>query len=201
MKNFISKILPIIIFAMTACSSNDDAPKDQLPPATTSGANTAGCYIGGELLIPKDNIPNIGSPTSFGLQRYNGVNFGSTNGDDYYAVQITNRRDAHGDYIYIHIPSLINGVNEYPIGQSNGQLFIDSPNNTHVIVHTFDGVNLGKTYYSGANAGIVTITRFDFSNRIVSGVFNLTVYNVENSAETIEITQGRFDINGFTINQ
>ena len=201
MKNIIFKILPIILLAMTACSSNNDTPQDQLPPATTTGANTGGCYINGELLTPKDNIANIGSPTSFGLQRYNGVNFGSTNGDDYYAVQITNRKDAGGDYIYIHIPSLINGIGDYPIEQSNGQLFIDGPNNAHVIVQTFDGVNLGKVYYSGANAGIVTITRFDFPRRIISGVFDLTVYNVENPSETIEITQGRFDINGFTINQ
>ena len=196
-----ANILLLSVFLYLAGCSKDSAPQDQLPAATTIGANKAGCYINGELLVPKNNIPNIGSPTSFGIQRYTGINFGSTYGNDYYAIQIANRKDPGGDYIYIQIPSLINGSGDYLIGQSNGQLFIDGPNNPHAIVHTYDGVNLGKTYYSGSNAGTIKITRFDFPSRIISGIFNLTVYNKDNPSETIEITEGRFDINGFTLNQ
>ena len=51
--------------------------------------------------------------------------------------------------------------------------------------------------------GTITITRFDSTNsnnHIVSGTFELTVFNEDNPSETIEITDGRFDINLNTVN-
>ncbi len=203
MKNLI--LLLLTTFVISCCNKGDDEqPKtelEKLPPATQTGANTAGCYINGELLIPKNGEQQFGGSPAYGLQRYSGVNFGSTNGDDYYAVQIVNKKDIGGDFIYLQLPTLINGIGDYIINQSNNEFYMDGPNNPHVIVKTYDGVNLGKVYLSASNSGIIKITKFDFPNRIVSGIFNLTVYNKDNPNETIEITDGRFDINGFTLNQ
>ena len=193
-----------LFLALSSCSKNNDTPQtpqDQLPQITTIGANTAGCIINGKVLIPKNEEQQFGGSPAYGLQRYSGVHFGSTNGDDYYAVQIVNKKDKGGGFIYLQLPNLINGIGNYIINQSNNEFYMDGPNNPHVIVKTYDGVNLGKVYLSGSNSGIIKITKFDFPNRIVSGIFNLTVYNKDNPNETIEITDGRFYINGFTLNQ
>jgi hypothetical protein len=199
MKNLLLSFLTL--FTLSCCSKDDTTPQDKLPDATTTGANTAGCYINGDLLIPK-NAPidfTVG-PKSYGLKFAVGPIFGTTSGDDYFAVTIVNLKDKGGDFIYIHLPTLINGVGDYTIGQSNNEFFMDGPNNPHVIVQAYDGVNLGKTFLSGSNAGIIKITHFDYPSRIYSGTFSLKVYK-DNPSETIKITDGRFDVNGFTLNQ
>ena len=45
-----------LIFSLLACKKDDDSdlpPIEQLPPQTTVGANTAGCLVNGEVLVPK----------------------------------------------------------------------------------------------------------------------------------------------------
>ena len=54
--------------------------------------------------------------------------------------------------------------------------------------------NIFKWYCSIENAGVLTITRYDLENRIVSGTFSCTLQNRDDPTEQIEITQGRFDI-------
>jgi hypothetical protein len=66
MKNFTQFWIVLIgIIGLSACS-NDDATNDRLPPATTIGANTAGCYIDGKLLIPKNGTTDW-TGTPYGL--------------------------------------------------------------------------------------------------------------------------------------
>ncbi len=77
---------------------------------------------------------------------------------------------------------------------------MDGPTNHHVIVHAYDGVNLGKVFLSGPNAGSIIINRFDYINGIYSGTFNLNVYNKDNPDEIMNITNGRFDIKIATLN-
>jgi hypothetical protein len=150
--------------------------------------------------VPKNGIQSF-SGLPLGLKFFVGPNFGLTSGDDYFAIQIINHKDKGGDFIYLQLPTLINGIGDYDIGQSNNQFYIDGPNNPHVIVQTYDGINLGKTFLSAPNAGVIKITKFDYSSRTYSGIFNLTVYNKDNPLETIKVTDGRFDINGFTLNK
>lgn len=191
------------LFTFIACTQNNDStPQDKLPTATTIGANTAGCYINGELLIPKNGSQAIGGSPAYGLTTGAGNNFHPpTIGDDYKFIRIANLKDNGGDDIYIHFNNMTMGTGEYYIGQSNGEYYMDGPNNPQIIVHTFDGNNLGKTYYSAANAGIITITHFDYPNGIYSGIFSASLYNKDNPSEKIQITDGRFDIKIATLNQ
>ena len=200
MKNLL--FLFVTLLTLSCCSKDDTTPQDKLPGATTIGANTAGCYINGEFLVPKNAPLDFTSgPKSYGLKKANGPNFGATSGNDYFAITIANLKDKGGDFIYVHLPTLINGVGDYIIGQSNNEFFMDGPNNPHVIVQAYDGVNLGKRFLSGPNAGTIKITRFDYPSGIYSGTFSLKVYNKENPSEIIQVTDGRFDINAFTLNQ
>ena len=46
-----------IVLLATGCSRNNDKPVaeiDKLPPATQKGANTIGCLINGQALLPKE---------------------------------------------------------------------------------------------------------------------------------------------------
>ena len=201
MKKLFNIFLATALFS--ACSK-DNSPQpepDKLPDATMVGANKAGCYINGELLLPKNGSQAIGGSPAYGLKIGAGLNFNlPIIGDDYLFVRIANLRDNGGDDIYIHLNDTTIGVGNYQIGQSNGQYFADGHNNPQVIAHTYDAINLGKTFYSFPNSGIIIITRFDYLNGIYSGIFNCTLYNKDNPAETIQVTDGRFDIKIATLN-
>jgi hypothetical protein len=123
-------------------------------------------------------------------------------GDDYWFINIVNLRRKEKDYwIYVHINNMKMGVGNYTVGQSNADFYADGPKNPQIIVReTINGIS-GKTYISGANAGTITITRFDYPGGAESGTFNATLYNKDNPSEKIQVTDGRFDINTATLNQ
>lgn len=204
MKNSIPLIL--LSFFTFSCSKNEgipETPKDQLPAITTTGANTAGCVINGKVIIPKNGINSTSGFPVYGLNIFAGVNFNAPIiGDDYWSIKITNLKNKDKSYwIYIHINDMTIGVGDHIVGQSNNDFFADGPNNPEIIVReTNDGVS-GKTYISGQNSGIIKISRFDYTNGIYSGIFNCTLYNKDNSTETIQVTDGRFDIKVSTLNQ
>ncbi|WP_310555337.1 DUF5025 domain-containing protein [Flavobacterium sp.] len=201
------KILIYILsfITLTACNKNDNTTpqviQDQLPPITTTGVNTAGCMINGKVIVPKNGINGTSGFPVYGLKYVVGPNFGLPNFNDTFSLTITNLKDKGVNYwIYIHINDMTIQDGIYNVLQSNGE-FLNSPNNPHIIVReTFDGVS-GKTFISGPNSGIINITRFDYNNKIISGLFNCTLYNKDNSSETIQVTEGRFDINLLTLNQ
>lgn len=56
-----------------------------------------------------------------------------------------------------------------------------------------------KKFLSSKNSGEITFTKANFNSKIYSGVFNLTLKNQDNPNETLEIKDGRFDINLITI--
>lgn len=188
---------------LIACNKDDkdELQQDKLPLATQAGANTAGCYINGALLIPKNGSQAIGDSPAYGLNINAGINFNAPIiGDDYFQLEIANKKDSNGAGVILYIRNMQNGVGHYIIDQSNGELYSDGPDNNQIIVGIrINGIN--KTYYSSSNSGTITITRFDYPNGIYSGIFNCTLYNKDNPSETIQVTEGRFDINVATLNQ
>ena len=193
------------IFLVASCSKNDETPtipQDQLPAITTTGANTAGCLINGQLLIPKNGSQAIGGSPSFGLKLNVGVNFNNLSnfGNDYLQIEIANKKDTDSAGIILWIKNMSTGNGVYIVGQSNGELYSYGPNNNQIIVGiTKNGIN--KTYYSGPDVGTITITRFDYANGVYSGIFSSSLYNKDEPTEKIQITNGRFDIKIATLNQ
>jgi hypothetical protein len=195
-------IILLLLFAFTSCSNdNNDSTQDQLPPISKIGANTAGCIINGKVLIPKNGSQAIGGPPIYGLNVNAGNNFNEPIiGDDYWQLEIANKKDTNSAGIILWIKNMETGIGDYIINQSNGELYTDGPNNNQVIAGIKEnGIN--KTYWSGVNAGMIKITRFDYLNGIYSGIFNVTLYNKDNPLEIIQITDGRFDIKISTLNQ
>jgi len=189
MKPLFLKVTVLIFFTITISCINKDDPKDQLPSITQTGANTFGCVINGEVLIPKNGI---GVPEPKGIQVYY---FQNKN----FVIDAANLKDNDGDRIYIYVHNLIS-TGTYQFGLSNGaNTSTFEPSYPHCWIRTFNGSTGGIKYLSNTNSGTITITRFDPINHIVSGIFNLTVFNKNKPNETIEITNGRFDVNWVTL--
>jgi hypothetical protein len=47
---------------------------------------------------------------------------------------------------------------------------------------------------STTSTGTVTLTKFDLTNKIVSGTFQFNALNIYNAPEPLAVTEGRFDI-------
>lgn len=191
----------LLFLALASCSKdNTETPQDQLPPITTTGANTAGCIINGKVLIPKNGSQAIGGSPAYGLNKIQGNNFWP-NKDDYWQLEIANKRDVNGIGVILYVKNMSVGNGNYEVGQSNGELYIDGPNNNQIIANIKEN-GIYKTFWSGNNSGIIKINRSDLfvGTSIFSGTFNAVLYNKDNPSETINITDGRFDINGITLN-
>ncbi len=204
MKNTILALIAILFFA--SCSKKEDepqlqTPQDQLPAITISGANTAGCIINGKVLIPKNGSQAIGVPKIYGLNWDAGINFWP-NKNDYFQLEIANKKDINSLGIILWIKNMQNGNGDYIINQSNGELYMNGPNNNQIIAGIKEN-GIYKTYWSGTNSGTITITRSELAVgiSIYSGTFHCTLYNKDNPSEIIQVIDGRFDINGYTLNQ
>jgi hypothetical protein len=191
--------LPFLVLLFGCTKTETTTPQDTLPPLTQVGANTAGCVINGKVLVPKNGTNSINGGVAYGLNTSRGSNFNNLPyGNDYFSISISNLKDkGHNYWIYVYIDNLSNGIGQYMVEQSNGQFFNQTSHNPQIIVReTYDGVS-GKTYLSSYNSGTINITRFDFNtlyNTIISGTFNATLYNDSNPSETIQVTDGRFDL-------
>ena len=192
-----------ILFTLFSCTKDKETEtQDQLPPITTTGANTAGCIINGKVLIPKNGSPSLMGTTAKGLKKSQGNNF-YPDKNDYWQLQISNNKDSNNNFgLVLWIKNMSPGNNNYIVGQSNGEIDDNGPDNNQIIAGIkTDGIN--KTYFSSVNSGVIKILRSDlgFGISIFSGTFSCILYNKDNVAETIEIKDGRFDINGLTLNQ
>ena len=195
-------ILAFLILFLTSCSKDDNnPPQDRLPEATTTGANTAGCYIDGELLIPKNGSQAIGGSPAYGFNLTKGNNFWPDK-NDYWQLEIANKKDVNGSGIILWIKNMQGGNGDYIVDQSNGELYMDGPNKNQIILGIKkNGVN--KTYYSSSNSGVIKITHSELSNgvSIYSGTFDAILYNKDKPSETVRVSDGRFDINSLTLNK
>ncbi|MBK9211512.1 MAG: hypothetical protein IPO14_00740 [Saprospiraceae bacterium] len=172
MKNILTILTSVAIILSLASSCKKEKMPDALPPITTEGKGTFGCKINGEIWIPKTQDEFLG--TNFNLyaaweatpQRISVI--ASKRYDDY----------AQEFAIYIYEPITM-GVLD-----------------TNVISMRYIDVNISIDYYHNYMYKKFTnfiITRYDKTNRIVSGTFEgLLVKSI--TKDSIRITEGRFDV-------
>ncbi|WP_435138443.1 DUF6252 family protein [Formosa sp. A9] len=173
MKHYILYLL--LSLSLTACCNDDDQPEtpiDQLPPATQTGANTAGCLVDGEAIFPK------GSGLIFHLFYTDGLNFGLGIGNE----------KANVDRI-INIASLNENLQE-------GQTYQLSQ---HEANGKYASYSIGATPPPRENffettstiTGELTITHHDFDKAIISGTFWFDA--IDSKGNVVQIREGRFD--------
>jgi hypothetical protein len=187
------------LFFLTACT-NDEAKGSEcqanLPAISTTGANTFGCCINGNLLIPRDGTGTFGVDDN-GLTNYGGY----PNVTDYDEIEAIDYKSERTGKILLHIhQAYVNGVGDYVINESNAYSSIDGLNHSYLHCRVFDAKTNSYQYYrSTENSGVIKLTRYDNLHGIISGTFNCVVRNTSNPNDTIEIKDGRFDINGYTL--
>lgn len=182
----------LMAFLLTGCrdSSEDDAAK--LPPETQTGANTFGCLVNGRLFYPRDGTFDIMGNNK--AVRY----FGSSSSIyKYNEMNVANFKDGKPiNEMYFHMHDLpTKGVGEYIWLESNFNNGIDGLMQNYLYVRAYDyTTNTWKWYTSYENSGKTVITRNDIQSFIVSGTFSGKLRTADGK-ETIEITNGRFDLN------
>lgn len=170
MKKLIFSVFVLLTFLCAKCE--DDTPKnpiDLLPPATQIGANTFGCLVDGEPFTPD------GRPLSF-TKDYVPIENG-------YALEIKTTRYTGSDLVGIGliVEDIVLNEQTYILeenlsGNASGLYIALSQNN----------------YTSSQNNGEITISKFDYSKKIISGSF---WFNVQDHLGVIhQIREGRFDI-------
>lgn len=191
MKNLIFSLLALLFLE---CRDNSETSSDTLPPATQTGANTFGCRVNGIVFVPNKAIGStvVEKPITFygfyiGTQNHSNMLSGLRQSDLKNALYID---------IYMYKFS-INGTGDYLLEDA---YYYDDSNQPFVSYirckakSPLSGV--WKVFGSYHNSGKITITRFDQNG--CSGVFYGKLKE-ENGNETIDISDGRFDINYKTL--
>ena len=187
----------LTILSLVGCSKDSAGSKTdpifQLPPETQTGANTFGVTIRGKVYVPRDpKGVNFGAP-AHGLKLLGG----GTVPNEYSELIVVDGASVVGFKITIHIQNL-NGVGVFNLRQSNFENQADSILENHIFFKIWDSKISNYAYYgSKENEGEVTINRL--SNGILSGNFRGNFVRYDNPNEFIQINDGRFDINSFTI--
>ena len=194
-------ILIINLFiTLTSCNSNNDNSfTPTLPAITQTGANTFGCYIDGKLLVPRDG------DGSFNLPSHGATHFVTgTPPTDYNSSLTIHDYTGNARLLQLYIENVQNGEGLYQIKESNCQDFAGGNPNPSINIYCRlkdEQTGENKYYCSIENSGNLNITRYDYSNGIISGTFDFNAVNKDDSNDIIEITEGRFDISWRTINE
>lgn len=177
-----SLLLFLIFTTSIAGCKKASTVKDELaklPPATQVGLNTFGCLVNGKAWVAQrdDCAPFICDPAFKML--YNGDNGGSLS---VFAKKIIN----NSSYAITIGTDSLNFKNIFLYFPNNGVDFIYNNqlgNNECSLLRS----DMNNVFTSGK----VVISRFDLSNRIISGTFEFTLY--KSGCDTIKVTNGRFD--------
>jgi Family of unknown function (DUF6252) len=170
-------ILCTSILFLLSCKKDKMA---ELPPATQTGANTFGLKINGEMWVPKGfaGIPDddllkarvLGTTLIITAQ-----NFSSSPTETEYELRLVNVTGT-GTYLLNTDFTYPNALVSYAYHVKRRLTPLD------------------EWITSAAQTGSITLTRFDTTARIVSGTFQFNAENDLNAAQTISVTEGRFDI-------
>lgn len=184
MKNYKLLILVLLSAALLAASCKKNKVPDtrteleKLPPITQTGANTFGCLVDGKAWLPNGSKPQTGGPN---IQVYVDPTF-------------------QGGAFYITGHQYNNFQSQVTFGSggcTGGGLFdIALPLQAVSYTRFLNTVNTCE--FSSSNSGsfrrgFFNISRYDLTNGIFSGTFELTIKS-QSCGDTIRITNGRFDV-------
>lgn len=151
----------------------------KLPPITQEGKNTIGFTIDDEVWVPYYECRFMGDPCGEILARYGYAGGAAPNGIDFGF-----NRERKGKFSGLSISSAGTGT------------ITSLGNKADSIRVTFlsENMNGNNGYYTGPLDGSkFIITKFDYPNQIISGVFEFILLEQNARGNTITIKDGRFD--------
>jgi hypothetical protein len=194
-----SAILLLLVF-LPQCKDKLPEPLpfvETMPPETQEGKNTFGCYVNGELWVPRMAISNP-SPYHSTKPRasYNFERNGGT-----FTVNARRRIEDAGIWqsIVINIPQNFTGEGEYLLNNKYVGMRNDGRGGVGRLINRITFC----TYYTDSiHTGKLTITRLDTAAGIIAGTFYFTALGYYEGpdpdhprhCDTIQVTDGRFDI-------
>jgi hypothetical protein len=190
----------LLFLTLAGCSKDSNSGStSQLPPETQIGANTFGVTIYGRVYIPRDS-----NSTSYnwwgggGNKKGISLTGGGIVPNEYTEIDVIDGSSTPGFELIIHIQDLLFATGSYNLKLSNFRVGPDSVLENHIFFRIYDS-NINNYAYYGSleNQGFLIITRRN--SGIISGTFNGKFVRLDNPNDFITITDGRFDINSFTI--
>lgn len=174
LKRLLIVVAILTAFTFSQCKKNKNE-EAQLPPETQTGAMTFGCKINGKVFVPRDGR---GKPGLIVQYAYLGNGPG---GGWYLSMPATNWQPNPPEGVDIFSDSLlVEESKTYPFRTTKGSVKAAYSN----------GPEYNKL---DTDSGSLTITKFDQTNRILSGRFFFTGTN-PSSGEKVQVTEGRFDV-------
>ncbi len=188
--------LSLLIITLANCNNNDNEFTPTLPEATQTGKNTFGCFVDGKLLTPRDGTGTFNSADRGMVMFVHGTSPSYT----YNELKVVNYKD-NGNRIDFHITDLhFNGEGIFDIDESNCEKGLLANPTINLRCRLFDDVNNTYAWYcSISGTGSITITKYDFDNKIFASIFECSLQNENDSSDIKVLTEGRLDINWFTL--
>jgi hypothetical protein len=172
---FLICITALYVFNYSNCKK-DNASEAQLPPETTTGAMTFGCKINGKVFVPRNGRGKGGLEPEY-------VNLGSGPGGGWFLnIPATDWKSVEIPVVRITADSLL-------VTEGLTYLFKNQKQYPKAEYET------GNNFYQklDTDRGELKITKFNQSQRILSGIFFFDATNTS-TGEKVSITEGRFDI-------
>lgn len=173
MKNLI--LILITTFTLSCCDKDGKPtnPIDQLPPATTTGANTAGCLVDGQAFLPKGYFPDGNLSCNYIDGKDFNISIAQKNNNETLSMNVIS-------YNQSLVVGEIYKLKEYGINSKFGEYNIYKINTD----------NRFRT--TSIITGELKITNHDFNKAILSGTFWFDAVNSD--GEKVKIREGRFDM-------
>lgn len=166
-------LLFLFALSLTLSSCNKDDDTKRLPPATQTGAGTFACYVNG-----KPFVDTSGGYFNCFYQLVDGEYYFSISGNDDdinpISISLGTRKKTISEGETLELSDDMDG------NALGGAFFKTTPT---------DGLSSST---NSLHVGQLTITKLDFENHIVSGIFSFDVKHPLTN-ETIQIRDGRFD--------
>ncbi|MCK9481427.1 MAG: hypothetical protein M0R38_06680 [Bacteroidia bacterium] len=161
----------------------------ELPPITTEGKNTFGCYVDGELLVP---FPRKAIKDNFGAFYY-GVKWEDTNGTLQVGGTMEDEIGSGFKSVGLYVYKRVFDVGEYILYTDPYLLgnFFDMNRVGLSIINQSGETVCDSWRVPNPDCGRMNILRLDTVARIVSGTFYFDAINKE--GDTVKVTDGRFD--------
>jgi hypothetical protein len=172
----------ILLFGLVIClllSCKKDI--EELPEATQTGANTFGARVNGAFWVPGGK--NI-LTTDVLEARFGGSNSVFIHARDFRAIP-TERE------FVIYLQG-ITGPGVYHLNSTTSIYPNQSASYAYYEERRFRP--FAEWITDAQHTGTVTVTRYDETEKIISGTFEFTAVNLDDPSQTITVTDGRFDV-------
>ncbi|UOQ54629.1 hypothetical protein [Hymenobacter cellulosivorans] len=188
MKINFSCLLLLALLGLSHCKKKEATPEDQLPPATQTGQNTAGCRVDGiawtaqasGLFSPKP-IYAYWLKSSATSEHALNLRFNKRTDDMQVHAQTS---------IEFFVPNL-RAAGTFLLNQSANPMLAST--NPPYGAFEFGKRAPDQVLLTGPSAtGQLVITRFDSVARVVAGTFEFTAREASGAA-TVQVSEGRFD--------